>query len=74
MARPWDISSDDLVAWADQAAANHLLPRLVRRLLSASTELRALHMAADGGVRMEGWDGVVEAETGHAFCPSGLSV
>lgn len=70
-----DITSDELDAWATNIAAMHTLPKLVRRLLDATTPNRStqVDMPADGGVRLHGWDGIVRAETQTGFCPSGLS-
>lgn len=73
MIRAWDLSSDDIDGWADQGSAPMLLPRLVRRLILASSSITSIDMAADGGVRVRGWDGVVRCETAGAFCPIGQS-
>lgn len=74
MSRPWEISGDDIAKWADRYDAPAVLPKLVRRLLAATTPLDGLEMRADAGVRFGGWDGVVRARDGHAWCPRGLSV
>ena len=74
MAQSWDISGDDIVQWAATLDAAADLPDLVRRLLLATESLRHLEMRADGGVRLAGWDGVVQGVGGSAFCPAGLSV
>jgi hypothetical protein len=42
MARPWEVSADDIVAWANSAAAPATFPKLIRRLLFATTPLRSL--------------------------------
>lgn len=73
MARPWEVSADDIVAWASSAAAAATFPKLIRRLLFATTPLRSLAMRADAGIRLAGWDGVVESFLSTRFCPSGLS-
>jgi hypothetical protein len=74
MARLWDISGDDIETWAQRVDAPSELPDLVRRLLLATTPLKALNMRADGGVWLGGWDGTVLAEMGTEYCPQGPSV
>ena len=73
MARPWEVSADDIVNWASSVSAAATLPKLVRRLLFATAPLRTLVMRADAGVRLAGWDGVVESFRTTRFCPSGIS-
>jgi hypothetical protein len=73
MARPWDVSADDIVAWASSAIAAVTLPKLVRRLLFATAPLRSITMRADGGIRLPGWDGIIESTRDTAFCPAGTS-
>ncbi len=73
MARPWEVSADDIVAWASSASAAATLPKLVRRLLFATAPLRSLVMRADSGIRLAGWDGVVESTRDTEFCPAGTS-
>ena len=65
------ISARDLERWAEHPDARHQLPRLVRRLLRASTRLRELDIPDD--VDQAGYDGICRAEVGTAFCPSGRS-
>ncbi|HSN98675.1 MAG TPA: AAA family ATPase [Candidatus Nanopelagicales bacterium] len=74
MVKPWEISADVIQAWASHIDAPAVLPRLVRRLLLATTPLDAIALRADAGTRYEGWDGIVRARAGSAFCPEGLSV
>jgi muconolactone delta-isomerase len=73
MARPWEVSADDIVAWARTAPAAATLPKLVRRLLFATAPLRSLVMPADTGIRLPGRDGIVEATRNTTFCPAGTS-
>lgn len=73
MARPWEVSADDIDAWARTAAAAVTLPKLVRRLLFATAPLRSLVMRADAGIHLSGWDGVVESTRDTTFCPAGTS-
>ncbi len=74
MAKPWDITGDDLVRWSQQYDAPAVLPDLVRRLILATAPLSSISMAAHAGTRLPGWDGVVRSMRETAFCPDGLSV
>lgn len=74
MVKPWEISSKELQEWAGRYDAPAVLPRLVRRLLLATSPLDGIAMRADSGTRYEGWDGIVMSRGGTAFCPAGLSV
>src|SRR5689334_14778366 len=74
MAKPWDITGDDLARWSQQHDAPAVLPDLIRRLLLATTPLSSISMAAHAGTRLPGWDGVVRANGETAFCPDGRSV
>jgi hypothetical protein len=73
VSKPWEITGDDIAAWASRYDAAAVLPRLVRRLLAATTPLDGLEMRADAGVRLGGWDGLVRARDGNPFCPPGVS-
>ena len=74
MAKPWDITGDDIQIWSRRVEASAQLPDLVRRLLLATSPIGTLDMRADGGTRLQGWDGIVEAFRNSAFCPRGQSV
>jgi energy-coupling factor transporter ATP-binding protein EcfA2 len=74
MAKPWDVTSDDIDLWSQRIEAQALLPDLVRRLLLATAPLSSLSMSAHAGTRLPGWDGIVRASSESAFCPAGLSV
>jgi hypothetical protein len=74
MAKLWEISSDELQGWASHFDASAIFPKLVRRLLFATTPLNGIDMRADGGTRYEGWDGIVGTALRTTFCPAGLSV
>lgn len=74
VSKPWEITGDDLEAWARRVDAPALLPKLIRRLLAATTSLDDLEMRADAGTRLGGWDGLVRARDGSRFCPPGVSV
>ncbi len=69
------INAKDIEQWAERLDARSQLPRLVRRLIQASTpDIERLQFAADEGVQLDGWDGIVTARTGNAFVPRGVSV
>jgi hypothetical protein len=75
MTKPWEISTEELQEWASRFEAAAILPRLVRRLLFATSPLDGIVMRADAGTRYEGWDGIVRGPRGGTtFCPAGLSV
>ncbi len=67
-------SAQRIAAWASQVTAPADLPRLVRRLLLATTRVTSLNMPVDEQVRRAGADGLVVVEGGNAFCPDGLSL
>ncbi len=74
MALPWEISSDDIVAWATtNVGASAELPVLIRRLLAATVPLREIEMRSHGGTRLGGWDGTVTTRQGTPHCPTGRS-
>lgn len=64
----------DLDSWADFLDARSQLPRLIRRLIRATTEVERLQFPAGEGIQRPGWDGLVEAKTGNDFVPAGVSV
>lgn len=66
----------DLSEWAaSRLDARATLPRLVRRLIHATvTEITRIGFPADEGIQLEGWDGIVTANSGTAFVPAGTSV
>lgn len=68
-------NATDLALWANRRDSQDVLPRLVRRLVHATTEhvLRAGFPAGEG-VQLGGWDGIVEVEQGNAYVPAGVSV
>jgi hypothetical protein len=74
MAKPWDITGDDIDLWSRRVESPWLLPDLVRRLLLATAPLSSITMSAHAGTRLRGWDGIVRASTETAFCPAGISV
>ncbi|MGK3999579.1 AAA family ATPase [Sorangium sp. So ce1024] len=74
MAKPWDITGDDITLWSQRFEASSVLPDLLRRLLLATASLSSLTMSAHAGTRLRGLDGVVRAYEEAPFCPAGLSV
>ena len=68
------VDATDLVAWAGRRDAQAFLPKLVRRLILATTSKVSRVGARSGeGVQLTGWDGIVIAEAGNAFVPEGAS-
>ena len=66
--------SSEIVNWADQPDAHHILPELVRRLILATIPLpEFLDMPSGSSVRMPGWDGLLSVSEGNAWVDSGAS-
>ncbi|MEM9488703.1 MAG: hypothetical protein AAGC55_06135, partial [Myxococcota bacterium] len=74
MLRAWQVTGNDIARWAEEYNAASVLPTLVRRLLRATSPVRRIEMRADAGVRLSGWDGIVEARAEAQYCPGGFSV
>ncbi|MDQ3650626.1 MAG: hypothetical protein M3458_10235, partial [Acidobacteriota bacterium] len=69
------VNATDIDSWANRRTARDLLPQLLRRLVRATTErVKFISVRADEGVQLEGFDGVLEVETGNEFVPGGKSV
>ena len=70
---PW-VNAADIEAWADRISARSDFPRLIRRLIHATSEaaLRIEFPAGEGSQR-PGWDGIVNASAPTANVPAGLS-
>lgn len=69
------IDAKDLEHWADKSESEALLPALIRRLVTATTPQVALSKIPSGSsISNPGWDGRIEADSGHAFVPRGVSV
>lgn len=67
-------NSTDLDLWARRLDARSQLPRLLRRLVHATTpDARRIGFPADEGVQLGGWDGIVQAGIGNAFVPANIS-
>ena len=66
--------SAEIVNWADQPDAHHVLPELVRRLILATIPLpEFLDMPSGSSVRMPSWDGSLFASDGNAWVSGGAS-
>lgn len=70
------VNSTDLKFWADRRQACSELPRLIRRLISATaSDIQKSSFAADEGIQLGGWDGiVVNANAANMFVPANVSV
>ncbi len=68
------VQATDIDSWANRRTAQDKLPKLLRRLIGATTErIKFISVRADEGVQLEGFDGVIEVETGNEFVPDGKS-
>lgn len=71
---PTLITGTDLAQWANRRDAQGMLPRLVRRLIHATTDkVIRIEFRADEGVQLPGWDGLVETAAASSHVPSGRS-
>lgn len=69
------VNATDLVAWSDRIEARGLLPRLIRRLIQATTsEITRLEFRSGDGVQQPGFDGVVVVPKSSPYVPAGMSV
>ena len=67
-------NATDLGGWADRREAQSVLPRIIRRLIRATgSGVTKLHVRADEGVQLSGWDGIVHADEGSPYVPAGAS-
>src|SRR5258708_31934183 len=72
---PTLVDAADLAQWANRLDAQGLLPKLIRRLvLATSSDITRIGVRSEEGIRYPGFDGIVEAGKGNAFVPTGLSV
>jgi hypothetical protein len=68
------VDATDLPLWATHRDAQATLPQLLRRLvLAGRARVERIDFRAGEGVQLEGWDGLVEAGSGSAFVPEGVS-
>lgn len=69
------VNATDVDSWANRRNAQDQLPKLLRRLIRATIEqVKFISVRADEGVQLEGFDGILEVETGNEFVPDGKSV
>jgi hypothetical protein len=69
------VNATDIQSWANRRNSQEQLPRLLRRLIRATTDqIHFISIRADEGVQLEGFDGVLEIQAGNEFAPSGKSV
>jgi hypothetical protein len=68
------VDANDLIIWADRLNARSQLPRLVRRLIQATTpSLEHIGFPADEDIQSAGWDGIVKTSVGNDKVPAGVS-
>lgn len=69
------VDATDLEQWADRRDSQAAFPDVVRQLVYAcAPDARRVEFRTGEGVQLAGWDGYVEAPTGTAHIPEGLSV
>lgn len=67
------VTATHLTQWSDRRVAQEMLPVFIRRLISATSEIKAITMPGGDSVNIPGWDGVVDVHKGNAWVPNGLS-
>lgn len=67
------ITATHLANWSDQRVAQGMLPVLVRRLISATSQINSIAMPGGESVSEPGWDGIVSVAVGNAWVPDGPS-
>lgn len=67
------ITAKRIEVWAGQSVAPAELPRLIRRLVHATTLLRAAAMPAGESVSLPGWDGRTDGDAGSTWVPAGAT-
>lgn len=67
------VTATHLTQWSDQRVAQEMLPIFIRRLISATSEIKAITMPGGDSVNVPGWDGVVDVHKGNAWVPNGIS-
>ncbi|MEK6337497.1 MAG: hypothetical protein AABM67_21450 [Acidobacteriota bacterium] len=69
------VNATDLGSWANKRNSQDQLPRLLRRVIRATTEqIQFISVRADEGIHLEGFDGILDVQAGNEFVPSGKSV
>lgn len=75
--RSWPhlVSADEISNWSRRIDSFSAFPRIVRMLINRNNDqITRLDMRDAEGVRLPGYDGIVEAQRGTTLVPSGLSV
>ena len=67
------VDADYLELWAGSRQAEELLPEVVARLIEGTTGVAGVHMRTGDGIRLRGWDGLVEDGPGSPWVPAGPS-
>jgi excisionase family DNA binding protein len=67
------VDADYLDSWAGSREAEELLPEVVARLIEGTTGVVGVHMRTGDGIRLQGWDGLVEDSPGSPWVPTGPS-
>ena len=67
------ITATHLVKWSDQRVAQGMLPVMVRRLISTTSQINSIAMPGGESVSEPGWDGIVSVAVGNAWVPDGHS-
>jgi excisionase family DNA binding protein len=67
------VDADYLESWAGGRQAEELLPKVVARLIEGTTGVVGIHMRTGDGIRLRGWDGLVENSPGSPWVPAGPS-
>jgi transcriptional regulator with XRE-family HTH domain len=68
------IDGSDLDLWANRRECQGEIPRLVRRLIHATTlQPKRVEFRAGEGVQLPEWDGIVETSDGNSYVPTGAS-
>ena len=66
--------ASEIANWADQPAAPHLLPDLIRRLILATApRVSLLDIPSGSSVFLPGWDGLLVTNGGNLWVPDGYS-
>ena len=67
------VDADYLESWASSRRAEELLPEVVACLIEGTTGASGVHMRTGDGIRLRGWDGLVEDSPGSPWVPAGPS-
>ena len=72
----WEVTANDIKHWTEtkKHEAEDLLPRLVYRLILASTQPTSLHCPSGDSTSIGGYDGTCTVSAGNEFVPDGFSV